>query len=141
MAAAHSLLAQALSQMESLSQAASAAKAQLLQIAGGEALMEEKLLTVKQAGERDIYYCGQSLASGGHFQTTASENIYMTAGQRIELGANNGICLAASKKISIFTEDEGVETIAAKGDLVSQSGKCTRRCCFSQRWSFSDDCK
>ncbi|BDO02419.1 hypothetical protein KAM622c_20060 [Klebsiella quasipneumoniae subsp. quasipneumoniae] len=64
---------------------------------------------------------GVALASGGHFQTTASENIYMTAGQRIELGANNNICLAASKKISIFTEDEGVETIAAKGDLVSQS--------------------
>lgn len=121
MAAAHSLLAQALSQMESLSQAASAAKAQLLQYEQQQALMEEKLLTLKQAVLLASAPEGVALASGGHFQTTASENIYMTAGQRIELGANNNICLAASKKISIFTEDEGVETIAAKGDLVSQS--------------------
>lgn len=121
MAAAHSLLAQALSQMESLSQAASAAKAQLLQYEQQQALMEEKLLTLKQAVLLASAPEGVALASGGHFQTTASENIYITAGQRIELGANNNICLAASKKISIFTEDEGVETIAAKGDLVSQS--------------------
>lgn len=121
MAAAQSLLAQALSQMESLSQAASAAKAQLLQYEQQQALMEEKLLTLKQAVLLASAPEGIALASGGHFQATASDNIFMTAGQSIEWGAKKNITLAASKKISIFTENEGIEAIAAKGELISQA--------------------
>lgn len=121
MAAAYSLLAQALSQMESLSQAASAAKAQLLQYEQQQALMEEKLFKLKQAVLLASAPAGMALASGGHFQATASENIYMTAGQCIELGAKKNIALAASEKISTFTESEGIEAIAAKGDLISKA--------------------
>ncbi|HDR2490126.1 TPA: type VI secretion system tip protein VgrG [Enterobacter bugandensis] len=121
MAAAHSLLTQAVSQMESLSQAASAAKAQLLHYEQQQALMEEKLLSLKQAVLLMSAPEGIALTSGSHLQTVASENIYMTAGQNVELGAKKKITLAASEKISIFTETEGIETIAAKGDLISQA--------------------
>lgn len=121
MAAAHSLLTQAVSQMESLSQAASAAKAQLLHYEQQQALMEEKLLSLKQAVLLMSAPEGIALTSGSHLQTVASENIYMTAGQNVELGAKKNITLAASEKISIFTETEGIETIAAKGDLISQA--------------------
>ncbi|MCK6962293.1 type VI secretion system Vgr family protein [Enterobacter bugandensis] len=121
MAAAHSLLTQAVSQMESLSQAASAAKAQLLHYEQQQALMEEKLISLKQAVLLMSAPEGIALTSGSHLQTVASENIYMTAGQNVELGAKKNITLAASEKISIFTETEGIETIAAKGDLISQA--------------------
>ncbi|WMU71614.1 type VI secretion system tip protein VgrG [Enterobacter bugandensis] len=121
MAAAHSLLTQAVSHMESLSQAASAAKAQLLHYEQQQALMEEKLLSLKQAVLLMSAPEGIALTSGSHLQTVASENIYMTAGQNVELGAKKNITLAASEKISIFTETEGIETIAAKGDLISQA--------------------
>ncbi|VVL23624.1 Uncharacterized protein conserved in bacteria [Klebsiella variicola] len=121
MAAVHSLLTQAVSQMESLSQAASAAKAQLLQYEQQQALMEEKLLALKQAVLLMSAPEGIALASGSHLQAVASENIYMTAGQNVELGAKKNITLAASEKISIFTETEGIEAIVAKGDLISQA--------------------
>ncbi|VGF89510.1 ImpA family type VI secretion-associated protein [Klebsiella pneumoniae] len=121
MAAVHSLLTQAVSQMESLSQAASAAKAQLLQYEQQQALMEEKLLALKQAVLLMSAPEGIALASGSHLQAVASENIYMTAGQNVELGAKKNITLAASEKISIFTETEGVEAIVAKGDIISQA--------------------
>ncbi|SWZ07648.1 ImpA family type VI secretion-associated protein [Klebsiella pneumoniae] len=121
MAAVHSLLTQAVSQMESLSQAASAAKAQLLQYEQQQALMEEKLLALKQAVLLMSAPEGIALASGSHLQPVASENIYMTAGQNVELGAKKNITLAASEKISIFTETEGIEAIVAKGDLISQA--------------------
>lgn len=121
MAAVHSLLTQAVSQMESLSQAASAAKAQLLQYEQQQALMEEKLLALKRAVLLMSAPEGIALASGSHLQAVASENIYMTAGQNVELGAKKNITLAASEKISIFTETEGIEAIVAKGDLISQA--------------------
>ncbi|EKM5064025.1 type VI secretion system tip protein VgrG [Cronobacter turicensis] len=121
MAAARALLAQAVSQMESLSQSASAAKAQLLQYEQQQALMEEKLSDLKQAVLLASAPEGIALTSGGHLQTVASENIYMTAGQHIELGAKNTLSLAASEKISLFTESEGIESIAAKGNLISQA--------------------
>lgn len=121
MAAVHSLLTQAVSQMESLSLAASAAKAQLLQYEQQQALMEEKLLALKQAVLLMSAPEGIALASGSHLQAVASENIYMTAGQNVELGAKKNITLAASEKISIFTETEGIEAIVAKGDLISQA--------------------
>lgn len=121
MAAVHSLLTQAVSQMESLSQAASAAKAQLLQYEQQQALMVEKLLALKQAVLLMSAPEGIALASGSHLQAVASENIYMTAGQNVELGAKKNITLAASEKISIFTETEGIEAIVAKGDLISQA--------------------
>ncbi len=35
--------------------------------------------------------------------------------------AKKNITLAASEKISIFTETEGIEAIVAKGDLISQA--------------------
>lgn len=98
MAAVHSLLTQAVSQMESLSQAASAAKAQLLQYEQQQALMEEKLLALKQAVLLMSAPEGIALASGSHLQAVASENIYMTAGQNVELGAKKNITLAASEK-------------------------------------------
>jgi type VI secretion system secreted protein VgrG len=121
MTAAQSLLSQALSQMESLSQSALMAKAQLLQYEQQQKLMEEKLFELKQAVILASAPEGIALASGGHFQIAASDNIYMTTGQSAELGAKKNISLAASKKISFFTENEGVETIASKGDLVSQA--------------------
>lgn len=121
MAAVHSLLTQAVSQMESLSLAASAAKAQLMQYEQQQALMEEKLLALKQAVLLMSAPEGIALASGSHLQAVASENIYMTAGQNVELGAKKNITLAASEKISIFTETEGVEAIVAKGDIISQA--------------------
>ncbi|TDS97886.1 type VI secretion system secreted protein VgrG [Rahnella sp. BIGb0236] len=121
MAAAKTLLSQAYSQMESLSQSALAAKAQVLEYEQQQKLMEEKLSELQQAVLLASAPEGIALASGSHFQISGSNNIYMTSGQSTELGAKKNISLAASKKISIFTEDEGVETIAAKGDLVSQA--------------------
>lgn len=121
MAAARSLLSQALSQMESLSQSAALAKAQLMEYEQQQQLMEEKLLELKEAVLLASAPEGIALASGGHFQVAASDNIFLTAGQSAEIGAKNHISLSASKKISLFTESEGIETIAAKGDLITQA--------------------
>ncbi|ATM87396.1 MULTISPECIES: type VI secretion system Vgr family protein [Yersinia] len=121
MAAMQALLSQALSRMESLSQSAQVAKAQVLHYEQQQKLMEEKLLELKQAVLLASAPEGVAVVSGGHLQVAASDNIYMTSGQSAELGAMKNISLAAAKKISLFTESEGVETIAAKGDLISQA--------------------
>lgn len=121
MAAMQALLSQALSRMESLSQSAQVAKAQVLHYEQQQKLMEEKLLELKQAVLLASAPEGVAVVSGGHLQVAASDNIYMTSGQSAELGAMQNISLAAAKKISLFTESEGVETIAAKGDLISQA--------------------
>ncbi|WP_337261587.1 MULTISPECIES: type VI secretion system Vgr family protein [unclassified Serratia (in: enterobacteria)] len=121
MAAMQALLSQALSRMESLSQSAQLAKAQVLHYEQQQKLMEEKLLELKQAVLLASAPEGVAVASGGHLQMAASDNIYMTSGQSTELGSMQNISLAAAKKISLFTESEGVETIAAKGDLISQA--------------------
>ncbi|PVZ78536.1 type VI secretion system tip protein VgrG [Serratia sp. S1B] len=121
MEAVQALLSQALSRMESLSQSAQQAKAQVLHYEQQQKLMEEKLLELKQAVLLASAPDGIAMASGSDFQVAASDNIYLTSGQSTELGAMKNISLAAAKKISIFTENEGIETIAAKGDLVSQA--------------------
>jgi type VI secretion system secreted protein VgrG len=121
MAAMQALLSQAFSRMESLSQSAQLAKAQVLHYEQQQKLMEEKLLELKQAVLLASAPEGVAVASGGHLQMAASDNIYMTSGQSTELGSMQNISLAAAKKISLFTESEGVETIAAKGDLISQA--------------------
>ncbi|HHA0034222.1 TPA: type VI secretion system Vgr family protein [Yersinia enterocolitica] len=121
MAAMQALLSQALSRMESLSQSAQVAKAQVLHYEQQQKLMEEKLLELKQAVLLASAPEGVAVVSGGHLQVAASDNIYMTSGQSAELGAMQNISLAAAKKISLFTESEGVETIAAKGNLISQA--------------------
>lgn len=121
MAAMQVLLSQALSRMESLSQSAQVAKAQVLHYEQQQKLMEEKLLELQQAVLLASAPEGVAVVSGGHLQMAASDNIYMTSGQNTELGSMQNISLAAAKKISIFTECEGVETIAAKGDLISQA--------------------
>lgn len=121
MAAMQALLSQALSRMESLSQSAQVAKAQVLHYEQQQKLMEEKLLELKQAVLLASAPDGVAVVSGGHLQMAASDNIYMTSGQSTELGAMQNISLVAAKKISLFTESGGVETIAAKGDLISQA--------------------
>lgn len=88
--------------MESLSQAASAAKAQLLQYEQQQALMEEKLLALKQAVLLMSAPEGIALASGSHLQAVASENIYMTAGQNVELGAKKILLLPLLKNINLY---------------------------------------
>ncbi|CNG30235.1 type VI secretion system Vgr family protein [Yersinia frederiksenii] len=121
MAAMQALLSQALSRMESLSQSALVAKAQVLHYEQQQELMEEKLLELKQAVLLASAPEGVAVVSGGHLQMAASDNIYMTSGQSTELGAMQNISLTAAKKISLFTESEGIEAIAAKGDLISQA--------------------
>lgn len=121
MSAMQALLSQALSRMESLSQSAQAAKAQVLHYEQQQKLMEEKLLELKKAVFLACAPEGVAVASGSHVQVAASDNIYMTSGQNTELGAMSRISLAAAEKISLFTESEGIEAIAAKGDLISQA--------------------
>lgn len=121
MDAAKLLLSQALSQMESLAQSAHAAKAQVLQYEQQQKLMEEKLSELKQAVLLASAPDGMAMVSGSHFQMVASDNIFMTAGQSAEMGAKKNIALAAFQKISLFSETQGIEAIAARGDLISQA--------------------
>ena len=121
MTSVQTLLSQAQNQMASLSQSAEAAKAQVLEYEKQQQLMENYLLELKQAVMLASAPEGIAMVSGGHLQAAAVSNVFMTAGQRIEMGAGSHIALAASQKISLFTENEGIESIAAKGDLVTQA--------------------
>ncbi len=121
MTSVQTLLSQAQNQMASLSQSAEAAKAQVLEYEKQQQLMENYLLELKQAVMLASAPEGIAMVSGGHLQAAAVSNVFMTAGQRIEMGAGSHIALAASQIISLFTENEGIESIAAKGDLVTQA--------------------
>jgi len=120
-----SLLSQAVSQMESLSQAAKQAMSQVLHYEKQQKLMEDRLLALKQAVLLAGAPQGVSLVSGSDFQIAGSEDIFMTSGSNTELGAMSNISLAAGKKVSLFAQDNGIEAIAAKKDVVvqAQSGK------------------
>jgi len=123
--AIESLLSQALNQMVSLSQAAKQAKSQVLHYEQQQKLMEDRLLELKQAVLLAGAPQGVSLVSGSDFQITGSENIFMTSGSNTELGSMRNISLAAGKKVSLFAQDNGIEAIAAKKDIVvqAQNGK------------------
>jgi len=123
--AIESLLSQALNQMVSLSQAAKQAKSQVLHYEQQQKLMEDRLLELKQAVLLAGAPQGVSLVSGSDFQITGSENIFMTSGSNTELGSMRNISLAAGKKVSLFAQENGIEAIAAKKDIVvqAQNGK------------------
>jgi type VI secretion system secreted protein VgrG len=121
MAAAESLLEQALQQMQALAEAASAAQAIAADYEKQKTLLDGTLKDLKQASILASAPAGIALASGRHVQLTAADNLIATAGGNAEIGVIKRFTVAAGEVISLFAQKLGIKIFAAKGKVEIQA--------------------
>ncbi|AIY41481.1 VgrG protein [Collimonas arenae] len=123
MQAAQDLLDQALQQSQALGGAAKAAQAISADYDKQKALLENTLKQLKQAGILVSAPAGIGLASGGHLQLSAAQNLIATAGGNADVSVLKKFTVAAGDAISLFAQALGIKIFAAKGkvDIQAQS--------------------
>jgi type VI secretion system secreted protein VgrG len=117
MTAAEGLLKQALQQMQSLADAASAAQAIAADYEEQKALLNGTLKGLKQAGILVSAPAGIALTSGEHLQLAAAENLIATAGGNADIGVMKRFTVAAGEAVSLFAQKLGMKLFAAKGKV------------------------
>jgi type VI secretion system secreted protein VgrG len=64
---------------------------------------------------------GMGLASGSDFQLAARKQLFVTAGEGLDIGVMKRIAIAAGETISIFAARFGIRIFAAKGKVQVQA--------------------
>jgi type VI secretion system secreted protein VgrG len=121
MAAAESLLEQALRQMQALAEAASAAQAIAADYEKQKTLLERTLRNLKSAGILVSAPAGIAVTSGSHLQLTAADNLIATAGGNADIGVIKRFTVAAGESVSLFAQKLGMKLFAAKGKVEIQA--------------------
>lgn len=111
----------ALSQMEKLSELASAAQAFAADVEKQRQLIAERLDGLKQAVLLASAPDGIALTSGSHLQLAAQANIVTTAGGNADFGAMKNISFAAGNGMSMFTWQGAMKIISQKGQVDLQA--------------------
>jgi type VI secretion system secreted protein VgrG len=118
---ADATLRQAMDLMRSLNDSATAAKAWLAEIDQQRALIEQKLTNLQKpvivAGAPE----GVGIASGQHMQLAARRQMFVTAGDGLDIGAFKRITAAAGEAISLFAAKLGIRIFAAQGKVQIQA--------------------
>ncbi|MFM0226307.1 type VI secretion system Vgr family protein [Paraburkholderia dipogonis] len=111
----------AVEMMRSLNDSANAAKAWLAEIDQQRALIEQKLANLQRpviiAGAPE----GVGIASGQHMQLAARNQMFVTAGDGLDIGVFKRITAAAGEAISLFAAQLGICIFAAKGKVQVQA--------------------
>ncbi|WP_176043948.1 type VI secretion system Vgr family protein [Burkholderia vietnamiensis] len=120
---AQGLLAQALQQMEALSEAAKSAQAVAADYQRQRELLDGTLKDLKKAGILLSAPAGMGFASGESLQLSAQKNLIATAGGNADIGVLKHFAVAAGELVSLFAQKLGLKLIAAKGkvDIQAQS--------------------
>ncbi|SDG40738.1 type VI secretion system Vgr family protein [Paraburkholderia phenazinium] len=111
----------ALDMMRSLNDSANAAKSWLAEIDLQRALIEQKLTNLQKPVIVANAPEGLGIASGQHVQLAARKQMFVTAGDGLDIGAFKRITAAAGEAISLFAAQFGIRIFAAKGKVQVQA--------------------
>ncbi|MFM0550060.1 type VI secretion system tip protein VgrG [Paraburkholderia sediminicola] len=121
MPGADGTLRQAVGMMRSLNDKANAAKAWLAEIDQQRALIEQKLANLQRPVIIASAPEGVGIASGQHMQLAARNQMFVTAGEGLDIGVFKRITAAAGEAISLFAAQLGIRIFAAKGKVQVQA--------------------
>lgn len=121
MDAAMSQLDEAFSEIRALAQSAQAAHALLTDIENQQAQLEAKVRGLRKAVLLASAPAGIALTSGEQFIATANDDITLSTGRNINAFAMHNAQIAAGKGISMFAQENGLQFVAAGGDLRGQA--------------------
>jgi type VI secretion system secreted protein VgrG len=118
---ADATLQQAMNMMRSLNDSANAAKAWLAEIDQQRALIEQKLSSLQKPVIVASAPEGVGITSGQHMHLAALKQMFMTAGDGLDIGVFKRITVAAGEAISLFAAQLGIRLFAAKGKVQIQA--------------------
>lgn len=118
---ADTTLRQAVDLMRSLNDSANAAKAWLADIDQQRALVEQTLTSLQKPVIVASAPEGVGIASGQHMQLAARKQMFLTAGDGLDIGVFKRITAAAGGAISLFAAQLGIRIFASKGKVQIQA--------------------
>ncbi|APA89755.1 type VI secretion system tip protein VgrG (plasmid) [Paraburkholderia sprentiae WSM5005] len=118
---ADATLQQAEAILRSLNDSASAAQAWLAEVDQQRALVEQKLAKLQKPVIVASAPEGIGVASGQHMQLAAARQMFVTAGEGLDIGVLKRITIAAGDAISVFAAKVGIRILAAKGKVQIQA--------------------
>jgi type VI secretion system secreted protein VgrG len=118
---AEATLKQAMDMMRSLNDSAHAARAWLAEIDQQRALIEQKLMGLQKPVLVANAPEGVGLTSGKDMLLAARAQMFVTAGQGLDIGLFKRMTVAAGEAISLFAAKLGIRIFAAKGKVQVQS--------------------
>ena len=107
--------------LRSLNESARAAKALLAEVERQRSLVEQNLSQLQKSVVVATAPDGMGLASGGDFQLAARKQLFVTAGDGIDIGVMKRIAIAAGEAISIFAAKFGIRIFSASGKVQVQA--------------------
>ncbi|MGF6853911.1 type VI secretion system Vgr family protein [Paraburkholderia sp. CI3] len=114
-------LEQAEQVLRALNDSANAAKALQADIDQQRVLIQQKLKGLQKPVILATAPEGVGLASGGQMQFAARKQMFVTAGDGLDIGVMKRIAVAAGEAISLFAARLGVRIFAAKGKVQVQA--------------------
>ena len=118
---AQSQLEEALVQMKALANAAHTAQALASDIQKQQSLLEERLTGLQKSVLLASAPDGVAFTSGQHLQMSASDNLIVTAGGSMDVGAMKDVRVAAIDAVSLFARSGAMKLIAAQQNLIVQA--------------------
>jgi type VI secretion system secreted protein VgrG len=118
---ANATLEQANELLSSLNESANAAKAWLAEIDQQRDLIEQRLIQLKKSVIVASAPNGIGVASGQHMQLAARKQMFITAGEGLDVGVFKRITVAAGDAISFFAAKLGIRIFSAKGKIQVQA--------------------
>ncbi|MDN7701593.1 type VI secretion system tip protein VgrG [Burkholderia semiarida] len=118
---ADATFAQAEEILRSLNDAANAAKALQAEANQQRVLIEQKLSRLQKPVIVASAPEGVGIASGQHVQVAARKQMFITAGEGLDIGVMKRITAAAGEAISFFAARLGIRLFAAKGKVQIQA--------------------
>jgi type VI secretion system secreted protein VgrG len=107
--------------LKSLNESAGAAQALLAEVERQRSLVEENLTQLKKSVIVATAPDGMGLASGSDFQLAARKQLFVTAGEGLDIGVMKRIAIAAGEAISLFAAKFGIRIFASKGKVQVQA--------------------
>lgn len=121
MAATDASFQQAMEVMRNLNESANAARAWLAEVDQQRALIKEKLAGLKKPVIVASAPEGIGIASGQDLQLAAQRQMFVTAGNSLDIGVFKRMTVAAKEAISLFAAQLGIRIFAAKGKVQIQA--------------------
>ncbi|MGF6413149.1 type VI secretion system Vgr family protein [Paraburkholderia sp. MM5482-R1] len=118
---ADTTLQQAEEILRSLNDSASAAQAWLAAVDQQRTLVEQQLAKLQKPVIVASAPEGIGVASGQHMQLAAGKQMFVTAGEGLDIGVLKRITAAAGEAISLFAAKLGIRIFAAKGKVRIQA--------------------
>jgi type VI secretion system secreted protein VgrG len=118
---AEATLKQAMDLMRSLNHSADAARAWLAEIDQQRVLIEQKLIGLQKPVLVANAPEGVGLTSGKNMLLAARAQMFVTAGQGLDIGVFKRMTVAAGEAISLFAAKLGIRIFAAKSKIQVQS--------------------